>query len=92
MAIKETKHAKFTEKRAFLSLPDKRLHLCVSGGKKCSFFRKVWRTLFSCNHLLEIYCSTFLPTNSDVHAVGELENTRYGLKRFSKRFWGNFFE
>ena len=21
-------------------------HMCVSGGKECSFFRKIWRVLF----------------------------------------------
>ena len=36
--FKKTKHAKFSEKRLFLTpwYP----HVCVSGGKKCSFFGK----------------------------------------------------
>ena len=32
--FKKTKHAKFSEKRTFLT------YVCVSGGKKCSFFGK----------------------------------------------------
>ena len=32
--FKETKHVKFSEKRTFLT------YVCVSGGKKCSFFGK----------------------------------------------------
>ena len=32
--FKKTKHAKFSEKPTFLT------YVCVSGGKKCSFFEK----------------------------------------------------
>ena len=49
---KEVKHAKFSEKRLFLTP--------VSGDKKCSFFRKIWRASFSYNTHFEIrplpYC------------------------------------
>ena len=36
---KKTKHVKFSKKRTFLS-PDKYTYVCLSGGKKCSLFRK----------------------------------------------------
>ena len=44
--FKKTKHVKFSEKRTFLTLwyahvrPDTHTYVCVSGGKKCSFFGK----------------------------------------------------
>ena len=36
--LKKTKHAKVSEKRTFLT--PWYAHVCVSGGKKCSFFEK----------------------------------------------------
>ena len=39
MCSKKTKHTKFSEKRTFLP-PDMHTYVCVSGGKKCSFFGK----------------------------------------------------
>ena len=52
--FKKTKHAKFSEKRTFLTPwyahvrktnisypPDTHMYVCVSGGKKCSFFKKL---------------------------------------------------
>ena len=39
--FKKTKQAKFSEKRTFLApSPDTHTYVCVSGGKKCSFFGK----------------------------------------------------
>ena len=38
--FKKAKHAKFSEKRTFLP-PDTHTYLCVSGGKKRSFFGKL---------------------------------------------------
>ena len=37
---KKTKHAKFFEKRTFIT-PDTHRYVCVSGGKKCLFFGKL---------------------------------------------------
>ena len=37
--FKKTKHVKFSKKRTFLT-PDMNTYVCVSGGKKCSFFWK----------------------------------------------------
>ena len=36
---------KFPKSKHFL-LPDTHMCVCVSGGKTCSFFRKIWRALF----------------------------------------------
>ena len=33
------------------------------GGKKCSFFQKIWRALFSWNTRFEIHLFALLPTN-----------------------------
>ena len=38
--FKKTKHAKFYEKQTSL-IPDAHTYMCLSGGKKCSFFGKV---------------------------------------------------
>ena len=35
----------------------------VSRGKKCSFFWKTWRALFSCNTRFEIHPFVLLPTS-----------------------------
>ena len=37
-------------------------HVSVSGGKKCPFFREIWRALFSSNTLFEILSFALLPT------------------------------
>ena len=37
-----------------LYLADIHRYISVSGGKKCSFFWKIWSALFSCNHRFEI--------------------------------------
>ena len=51
---KKIKHAKFFENEHFLP-PDTHRYVCVSGGKKCSFFfQKIWRASFSCNTRFEI--------------------------------------
>ena len=41
--------------------------MCVSEGKKCSFFRKNWRALFSCNTLFEIRSFALLPRSIHVY-------------------------
>ena len=38
--------------------------VCVSGGKKCAFFRNLWRALFSFYLRFEIHLFAFLPTHS----------------------------
>ena len=40
-------------------------YVCVSGGKKCLFFWKIWCTLFSCNTRFEIHPFALLTTNSN---------------------------
>ena len=35
----------FLKNENFLS-PDTHTYVCVSGGKKCSFFRNIWRAVF----------------------------------------------
>ena len=45
---KKTKHAKFSEEQACLTPPDTHTHVCVLGGKKCSFFRKFGVFCCSC--------------------------------------------
>ena len=42
--------------------PDTHTYVCVSGDKKCSFFRKIWRALFSWNTHFEIRLFALLPT------------------------------
>ena len=37
-------------------------NLCATGGKKCSFLRKIWRALFSWNTCFEIRPFALLPT------------------------------
>ena len=37
---KKAKHAKYSEKRTFLTPPDTHTYVCVSGGKKYLFFKK----------------------------------------------------
>ena len=37
--------------------------VCVSGGKKCSFFWKIWRVFFFCNTHFETHLFALLPTN-----------------------------
>ena len=36
-------------------------YVCISGSKKCSFFRKIWRALFSCYLSFEIRPFALLP-------------------------------
>ena len=55
---RKAKHAKFPEKRAY------HLYVSLSGGKKCSFFRKIWRALFSCNTRFKIHRFSLLTTSS----------------------------
>ena len=43
--------------------PDTHTYVCVSGGKKYFFFRKIWRALFSWNTHFEICPFALLPTN-----------------------------
>ena len=54
-------------------------HVCVSWGKKCSFFGKIWRALFSCNIHFEIRLFAFLSTNTGKKRVRE--------NRYSDRFY-----
>ena len=42
---KKTKHDKFLKKRIFLT-PDTHMHVCISGGKKWSFFGKFGELCF----------------------------------------------
>ena len=53
---KKTKHARFSEKRTFLT-PDTHMYVFVSGGKKSSFFLKqpFWDSPF-CHITDEIWC------------------------------------
>ena len=53
---KNTKHAKFSEKRTFLP-PDTHTYVCVSEGKK----HKIWRALCSCYLRFEIRPFAILP-------------------------------
>ena len=53
---KKIKHVK----NEYSILPDTRTHVCVSGGKKSFFFRKIWRALFSCNTRFEVRPFTLL--------------------------------
>ena len=74
---KKTKPVKFSEKWTFLAP-----YLCVSGGKKCSFFRKIWRALFSCYLYFEICPSEKpLPLRKKTAKKAESE---YGNIRISK--------
>ena len=61
-SYKKTKHAKFSKKNEHFLLHDTHTHVCVSGGKKCSFIRK-FGVLFSCNTHFKIGPFAFLPTN-----------------------------
>ena len=38
--FKKRKHAKFSKKRTFFLTSDTHTYVCISGGKKCSFFGK----------------------------------------------------
>ena len=38
-------------------------YVCVSGGKKCAFFRNLWRALFSFYLRFEIHLFALLPTH-----------------------------
>ena len=51
--FKKTKHAKLSEKTNISN---------VSGDKKCSVFRKIWRALFPWNSRFEIRLFALLPT------------------------------
>ena len=50
-------------KNEHLFPPDTHTYVCISGGKKCSFFRKIWRALISWNTRFEIRPFALLPTN-----------------------------
>ena len=54
--------SKFPKNEHFL-LPDTHTYVCVPGGKKCSFFRKIWRALFSWNICFQGRPFALLPTN-----------------------------
>ena len=47
--FKKTKHARFPGKRTFLTIS----YVCVSGGKKCSFFGKINVLCFLETHVLK---------------------------------------
>ena len=55
---KKKKHAKFSEKRKFLT--PWYTHVRI-GGQKMFVFRKIWRALFSCNTRFEIRPFALLP-------------------------------
>ena len=57
-------YAKFSEKLTFLTLTFLP-YVCVSGGKKCLFFRKFWLALLSWNTHFEIRPFALLPTNNN---------------------------
>ena len=52
---------------------DTHMRLCVSGGKKCSLFRKIWRGLFSCYLRFEIRLFDLLMTNYSAHLQQEVK-------------------
>ena len=60
--FKITKHVKFSKKRTFLA-PDMHTYVCVSEGKKYSFFKKF--SVFCCfwNTRFEIHPFVLLPTS-----------------------------
>ena len=65
---KKAKHAKFSEKLTFFTL------WYAHGGKKCSFFRKIWRPLFSCYFHLEIPLFALLPTTYATYCFNNSES------------------
>ena len=52
-----------TRKQITPNFPKKWIFLTPRGVKKCSFFRKTWRALFSCYPRFEIRLFASLPTN-----------------------------
>ena len=58
---KKTNYDKFSKKQTFLT-PYSHTQVCVSGDTKCSSFRKIWLTLFSCNTRFVICRFALLPT------------------------------
>ena len=58
--FKKRKHAQFSEKRIFLTPWYAHVRARIR-GKKCSFFRKIWRALFSWNTRFEIRTLALLP-------------------------------
>ena len=78
---KKTKHAKFSKKRTFL-IPCKHTFVCVSRGKKCSFFGKFGVLFFSCNTLFKIHPFDILSTVFCIHcffiAVFSVASGKFG--------------
>ena len=58
-------------------------YVCVSGGKKCSFFQKVWRALFSWNTCFEIRPLPYY------RQITFLSATKIGKNK--PAFWTNIF-
>ena len=59
--LQENKARQIFQKRTFLT-PCKHTFVCVSRGKKCSFFGKFGVLFFSCNTLFKIHPFDILPT------------------------------
>ena len=59
LVFQENKALQIFRKNEHFLPPDTLTYVCVSGGKKCSFLRKIWRALFSWNTRFEIH--PFLP-------------------------------
>ena len=55
----------FTKNEHFLP-PDTHTYVCVSGSKKCSFFRKIWHAMFSWNIRFEICPFLLLPKITNI--------------------------
>ena len=51
-----------SKKQSTPNFPKTRTYVCVSGGKKCLFFRKIWCALFSWNTRFQIRPFALLPT------------------------------
>ena len=56
-------HQIIRKKQTFLILHDKHMHVCISWGKKCLVFQKIWHALFSGNPHFKIHPFTLLPMN-----------------------------
>ena len=61
--FQENKARQIFRKNEHFLHPDTRTYVGVSGGKKFSFFRKIWRALFSWNTSSETRPFALLPTN-----------------------------
>ena len=89
--FKKTKHAKFSEKRTFITPWYPLTYVCVSGCKKCLFFGKFSVLCFLETSDLRFALLPYYGRNVDSPFMGEFEAAQFSRRLLPKIFTRNTF-